>query len=164
VGDAPGVGFLSAGGDPVEAVRRSNQDIEIKMEGDPMRKPASHPTFGPSFRPTLGTATARLLAVACVAAALAIPSLVSAQTREFTGRVDKVTKKKMIVDNRMGDKVTFIYSKGDTQVEGTKTEWKKLKTKDWVTVSWKFIDKPRKAYKVLVFEKVEDEGGEEEDG
>jgi hypothetical protein len=107
---------------------------------------------------------ARLLAVACVAATLAIPSLVSAQTREFTGRVDKVTKKKMIVDNRMGDKVTFVYSKGDTQVEGTKTEWKKLKRKDWVTVSWKFIDKPRKAYKVLVFEKVDDEAEEGEDG
>ncbi len=91
------------------------------------------------------------------AVSLSLSSLAAAQMREFTGRVDKVTKKKMIVDNRMGDKVTFVYSKGDTQVEGTKTEWKKLKAKDWVTVSWKFIDKPRKAYKVVVFEKDEDE-------
>ena len=130
-----------------------------------MRKPVSHPTFGQARGqargPTLGTAMARMLAVACVAATLAIPSLVSAQMREFTGRIDKVTKKKMIVDNRMGDKVTFVYSKGDTQVEGTKTEWKKLKKKDWVTVSWKFTDKPREAYKVLVVEEDEDAG---EDG
>ena len=96
-----------------------------------------------------------------LAASLAVPSLASAQVREFTGRIDKVTKKKMIVDNRMGDKVTFVYSKKETQVEGTKTDWKKLKAKDWVTVSWKFIDKPRKAYKVVVFEKDEEEGEDE---
>ncbi len=120
-----------------------------------MRKPASRPTVAPAL------AAACLLAAGLLAGSLTVPALASAQTREFTGRIDKVTKKKMIVDNRMGDKVTFVYSKGDTQVEGTKTEWKKLKTKDWVTVSWKFIDKPRKAYKVLVFEKDEGEG---EDG
>ena len=96
-----------------------------------------------------------------LAACLAVPTLASAQTREFTGRIDKITKKKMIVDNRMGDKVTFVYAKDETAVEGTKSEWKKLKTKDWVTVSWKFIDKPRKAYKVVVFEKDEDEGADE---
>ena len=96
-----------------------------------------------------------------LAACLAIPTLASAQVREFTGRIDKITKKKMIVDNRMGDKVSFVYSQADTQVEGTKTEWKKLKAKDWVTVSWKFIDKPRKAYKIVVFEKDEEDGQDE---
>ena len=98
-----------------------------------------------------------VLAAGLLVACLAAPSLVSAQEREFTGRIDKITKKKMIVDNRMGDKVTFFYNSQQTQVEGTKTEWKKLKAKDWVTVTWKFIDKPRKAYKVVVFEKDEDE-------
>lgn len=97
-----------------------------------------------------------LFAVA-FAAALLIPSLASAQMREFTGRIDKINKKQMIVDNRMGDKVKFVYAKKETVVEGTKTEWRKLKTKDWVTVSWKFVDNPRKAYKVVVFEKDEDE-------
>ena len=91
-----------------------------------------------------------------LAASVSVPSLASAQMREFTGRIDKVTKKKMIVDNRMGDKVTFVYAKDETAVEGTKGEWKKLKAKDWVTVSWKFVDKPRKAYKVVVFEKDEE--------
>ena len=85
------------------------------------------------------------------------PSSVSAQMREFTGRIDKINKKQMIVDNRMGDKVKFVYAKGETVVEGTKEKWKKLKNKDWVRVSWKFIDKPRKAYKVVVFEKEDDD-------
>jgi len=85
------------------------------------------------------------------------PATASAQMREFTGRIDKVTKKKMIVDNRMGDKVKFVYAKGETVVEGKKTTWKKLKTKDWVKVSWKFIDKPRKAYKIVVLPPRKDE-------
>ncbi len=98
-----------------------------------------------------------ILAAAILAVALFAPGAVSAQMREFTGRIDKVNKKQMIVDNRMGDKVKFVYAKGETTVEGTKSEWKKLKTKDWVKVSWKFIDKPRKAYKVVVFEKEDDD-------
>jgi len=69
--------------------------------------------------------------------------------REFTGQIDKLKKTKFIVDNRKGDKVSF--NKIDTtEVSGEKTDWKKLKKKDWVTVSWKFEDKPRKAYKIKV--------------
>ena len=99
-----------------------------------------------------------LLSVVTLASVLLVaPSVASAQTREFTGRIDKISAKKMIVDNRMGDKVSFVYAKGETTVEGTKTEWKRLKKKDWVHVSWKFIDKPRKAYKVVVFEKDDEE-------
>ena len=80
--------------------------------------------------------------------ALAAPPA-SAQTREFTGKVDKINKSEVIVDNRMGDKVKF--EKIDsTTVEGEKKEWKNVKKNDWVTVHWKMIDKPRKAYKVVV--------------
>ena len=77
------------------------------------------------------------------------PAHAGADYREFTGRIDKINKKKLIVDNRQGDKVSFVPI-DTTEVSGEKTEWKKLKRKDWVTVSWKFVDKPRKAYKVLV--------------
>ena len=43
------------------------------------------------------------------AAVLLAPSLATAQKmREFTGRIDRVNKKNMIVDNRMGDKVSFV--------------------------------------------------------
>ena len=88
---------------------------------------------------------------------LSVPTVVSAQMRKFTGRIDRVSKKKMIVDNRMGDKVSFVPI-DTTEVSGEgKTEWKDLKKKDWVTVSWKFIDKPRKAYKVEVLPPKEDD-------
>ena len=110
----------------------------------------------------LASRIAALAALALVAVLL-LPASASAQMREFTGRIDKINAKQMIVDNRMGDKVKFVFSKGETVVEGTKTDWKKLKQKDWVTVSWKFVDKPRKAYKILVFEKKEDEGEEVEE-
>jgi hypothetical protein len=103
----------------------------------------------------------RLIVVAAclaIAAVMAAPSLATAQMREFTGRIDRVSKKKMIVDNRMGDKVSFVPI-DTTAVEGEgKSTWKDLKNKDWMTVSWKMIDKPRKAYKVVVLPpKEEDE-------
>jgi hypothetical protein len=91
-----------------------------------------------------------------VAAVLLIPILATAQMREFTGRIDRVSKKKMIVDNRMGDKVSFVPIE-TTEVSGEgKEKWKDLKNKDWVTVSWKMVDKPRKAYKVEVLPPRED--------
>ena len=97
----------------------------------------------------------RALALAAIIALLA-PTLASAQMREFTGRIDRVSKKKMIVDNRMGDKVSFVPLE-TTEVTGEgKEKWKDLKKKDWVTVSWKFVDNPRKAYKVKVLPPRED--------
>ncbi len=92
-----------------------------------------------------------------LASALLAPSLVGAQMREFSGRIDKIKKDKMIVDNRQGDKVPFVQV-DETVVEGEKSEWKDLKKKDWVTVSWKMVDKPRKAYKVVVSQKKEEAG------
>jgi len=93
--------------------------------------------------------------------ALALPAVASAQYREFSGKVDKVSDNKLIVDNRMGDKVTFMKVDA-TVVEGQKTEWKKLDKDDWVTVSWKMMDKPRKAYKVVVAPPKEEAGEEVE--
>ncbi len=86
-------------------------------------------------------------------------SIASAQSyREFSGKIDKINKKKMIVDNRMGDKVTFERLKS-TEVSGQeKAKWKDLKKNDWVTVSWKMMDKPRKAYKVDVLPPKEEAG------
>jgi hypothetical protein len=97
-----------------------------------------------------------LIALVAMALPLAMPSVAVAQYREFTGKVDKITKKKLIVDNRMGDKVSFE-KVDETVVEGDKTDWEKVKKNDWVTVSWKMIDKPRKVYKVLVMPPKEDE-------
>ena len=98
-----------------------------------------------------------LIVLACsVAALLMASSMASAQMREFTGRIDRVNKKKMIVDNRMGDKVSFVPIETTEVVGEGKEKWKDLKQKDWVTVSWKMIDKPRKAYKVQVLPPRED--------
>jgi hypothetical protein len=94
---------------------------------------------------------AALFCFAWVVVALLLgSSLAQAQMREFTGRIDRVSKKRMIVDNRMGDKVSFVPAEKTEVIGEGKTEWKELKKKDWVTVSWKFVDKPRKAYKVQV--------------
>ena len=84
-----------------------------------------------------------------------LPSVAAAQYREFTGKVQKINKKKMIVDNRMGDKVAFERVEA-TKVDDTsggdepKARWGDLRSHDWVTVRWKMMDKPRKAYEVIV--------------
>ena len=81
-----------------------------------------------------------------------------AQYREFSGQVQKINKRELIVDNRMGDKVKFVKPEG-VEVSGEgKTSWDDLDKGDWVTVSWKFIDKPRKAYKVDVGPPPDEEG------
>ena len=107
----------------------------------------------------------RSLVSMAAAVALLAPILVaasaSAQMREFTGKVDKISKNEVIVDNRMGDKVKFE-KLDSTTVEGEKKDWKNVKKNDWVTVQWKMIDKPRKAYKVTVLPPKKEEGEEVE--
>ena len=102
-----------------------------------------------------------LLALMAVAAPLVIADDAAAQYREFIGRVDKISKKKVLVDNRQGDKVPFE-SKPDTSVSGEgKKEWKQIKKGDWVSVSWKMMDKPRIAYKVMVLPPRKEAGDDE---
>lgn len=92
--------------------------------------------------------------------ALAGAAPASAQTREFTGKVDSISEKKIIIDNRQGDKVSFN-KLDETVVEGEKTSWSEIKKGEWATVEWKFVDKPRKAYKVIVIPPKEEVGEEE---
>ncbi len=106
----------------------------------------------------------KVLAVAAVVMMVVAVGLVSApgdawaQYRQFTGRVDKINNKQVIVDNRKGDKVKFA-KVDDTKVAGEgKAAWGDLKKGDWVTVDWKFIDKPRKAYNVNVIPPRKEEG------
>lgn len=95
-----------------------------------------------------------------LAGSLAAPSVASAQMREFTGKVDTVNDKKIIIDNRQGDKVSFNRI-DETVVEGEKSSWDEIAKNDWATVHWKFIDKPRKAYKVVVLPPKEEAGEEQ---
>jgi hypothetical protein len=85
----------------------------------------------------------------------------SAQTREFVGKLDSVNEKKVIVDNRKGDKISFTKT-DETVVQGEgKTKWEELKKNDWVTVDWMMKDNPRKAYKVTVIPPREEAGADE---
>ncbi len=98
-----------------------------------------------------------LFAILAMVLPLALPSVASAQMREFSGKIDKITKKgKLIVDNRKGDKVSFVQI-DTTEITGEVTEWNKIKKNMWVSVSWKMIDKPRKAYKIHVMPPREDD-------
>ena len=101
-----------------------------------------------------------LIALVALIVPVAMPGAAFAQMREFVGKVDKIDAKKLIVDNRKGDKVSFD-KVAETTVEGTKTDWAAIKKDDWVSVSWKMMDKPRKAYKINVMPPKEEEGADE---
>jgi hypothetical protein len=101
-----------------------------------------------------------LVAGLLLAAPLLAPGEASAQYREFAGKIDKISKKRMLVDNRKGDKVSFNRADATT-VEGEKKDWGKIKKDDWVSVSWKMMDKPRIAYKVVVMPPKEEAGGDD---
>ena len=75
-----------------------------------------------------------LAALVLAAAPLAAPEAAFAQYREFAGKIDKINKKKLIVDNRMGDKLKFVPRAEDegTAVEGQdKSTWKDLKPRNF---------------------------------
>ncbi len=80
---------------------------------------------------------------------LLAPGLATAQMREFKGKVQKVSTEELIVDNGRGDKLRFLPA-GDVVVEGEKASWASVAKRDWVIVSWKMMDSPRIAYRVVV--------------
>jgi hypothetical protein len=84
-----------------------------------------------------------------VVASLLAPAIASAQLRDFEGKVDSISDKGIIVDNRKGDKITFEKT-AETTVEGKATAWDAVKKGDWVAVASKMLEKPRKAYKVTI--------------
>ncbi len=73
----------------------------------------------------------------------------SAEFREFSGKVSEISGDKMVIDNRQGDRVSFRRSEATT-VRGAKKSWQAIERGDWVSVSWKMVDRPRIAYKVVV--------------
>jgi len=81
---------------------------------------------------------------------MALPLAASAQYREFIGRIDQISEKEMIVDNRMGDKVSFAPGSPSRVTGEGRTAWNHLKRNDWVMVSWRMIDEPRVAHEVKV--------------
>jgi hypothetical protein len=112
---------------------------------------------------------ARLALVALVlAAASVVPDVATAQYREYTGRIDKIDAKKMIVDDRRGEKITFLKVDGASisvqegfQPTDKKEGWDDLKKGDWVMVSWKMEPGTRKAYQIKVLPPKEEAGTDE---
>ena len=104
------------------------------------------------FVSRLALATALMFAVGAVAA----PGAAWAQKRDFTGKVDKITKTSIFVDNRQGDKLKFAKT-DETTVAGEKAKWDEIKKNDWVTVNSNMFEKPRKAYAVTVIPNPEDD-------
>jgi hypothetical protein len=89
-----------------------------------------------------------LLSLLVTALPLLVPGIAHAQLRDFEGKIDSINEKQIIVDNRKGDKLTFV-KVDETTVEGDVKAWADLKKGGWVAVSSKMLEKPRKAYKVV---------------
>ncbi len=84
-------------------------------------------------------------AVACAAA----PA--RADHRDFAGRVKKVSEKGVTVENRMGDRRSFVRGK-KTRVRGGRSSWEGLRPGDQVIVDWHLEDRPARARRVRVLE------------
>ncbi len=84
-----------------------------------------------------------------VALALILSGEASAEFREFSGKVTEISGDKMVIENRQGDRVSFRRTKATT-VTGAKKRWQAIEAGDRVSVSWKMIDVPQVAYKIVV--------------
>ena len=102
-----------------------------------------------------------LLALIALALPIVIADEASAQYREFIGRVDKISKERLLVDNRRGDKVRFVNSKATIVSGEGKKKWKQIEKGDRGSVSWKMMDKPRIAYKIVVLSPRKEASGDE---
>jgi len=81
--------------------------------------------------------------------ALVLSTQASAEYREYSGTVAAISDDAMTIANRQGDRVSFRRSDA-TAVTGAKTRWQTIEAGDRVSVSWKLVDAPRIAYKVVV--------------
>ena len=90
-----------------------------------------------------------LIALVATALPLTMSSDALAQYRAFAGKVQKISKNTIVVDSRKGDKISFVHTDA-TVVVGEKKSWGAIEKNDWVSVSWKMMDDPRVAYRIVV--------------
>ncbi len=90
-----------------------------------------------------------LIASFAILVPLVMSSDASAQYRAFAGKVRNISKSEIQVDNRKGDKISFVRTDA-TVVVGEKKSWRAIEKNDWVSVSWKMMDDPRVAYRIVV--------------
>ncbi|MDH3521761.1 MAG: hypothetical protein OEM49_15020 [Myxococcales bacterium] len=101
--------------------------------------------------------------LAC-AAALWLASAAAAQTREFTGKVEEVGARVLVVSSRMGDRLRFeraenVEVSDQSGGEKPRMTWGDLRAGDWVSVRWNLSDTPRRALRVIVLPPRKEPGG-----
>jgi hypothetical protein len=101
------------------------------------------------MRKTSGRIAVRVLIAVALALPLILSNEASAEFREFSGKVTEISGDKLVIDNRQGDRVSFRRSE-TTTVTGAKKSWQAIEKGDSVSVSWKMVDEPRIAYKIVV--------------
>ncbi len=89
------------------------------------------------------------LALLAVVVPALLASAQSTEFRDFSGTVSAITSDKMVIDNRRGDRVSFVRT-DKTRVTGAKQSWQAIEVGDAVSVAWKMTDQPRIAHKVVV--------------
>ncbi len=90
-----------------------------------------------------------LAAVVAIASPLLLSSDAIAQYRDFVGTVERISQQKLVVVNRKGDEMSFARNEATT-VSGAKQGWGAIEKGDSVSVSWKMMDNPLVAYRVVV--------------
>ena len=91
------------------------------------------------------------LAVALLVIAAPAGSDPAADHRDFPGKVSKVSKERVTIENRQGDRRSFVRG-NKTKVRGTRDHWDGIKPGDQVIVDWHLEDKPARARRVRVIE------------
>jgi hypothetical protein len=75
----------------------------------------------------------------------------SADHRDFAGKVKKVSGKRVTIENRQGDRRSFVRGK-KTKVRGGRSDWSGIRPGDEVIVDWHLEDRPARARRVRVIE------------
>ena len=95
----------------------------------------------------------RQLAAAFLAALglVVAPGLAHADHRDFAGKVRDVSKQRVTIENRMGDRRSFVRGK-KTRVRGGRSTWEGMRPGDDVIVDWHLEDQPARARRIRVLE------------
>jgi hypothetical protein len=90
-------------------------------------------------------------AIPFLALALLTAAPAAADHRDFAGKVKKVSNERVTIENRQGDRRSFVRGK-KTKVRGTRQDWNGIRPGDQVIVDWHLEDKPARARRVRVIE------------
>jgi hypothetical protein len=95
----------------------------------------------------LAAALAAVLGIALAAP----PAAAGDDHRDFAGKVRKVSNKRVTIENRHGDRRSFVRGQ-KTKVRGERRDWDGIRPGDQVIVDWHLKDRPARARRVRVIE------------